>query len=182
MVLRQTASLLVFAALTQLVQLSEALLSAPLAQQKCVYSSSSAFTQVDRVRSQRSVATQRAVRHAHTSPVMVFDFFKERASEGIKQVTANHKLYYALTCACISTMQYAPCMAAAVACVVGSFHHCWPRSMACRLVVQVGNIAGKTAQGKLGEALQDTAKYVKVRQTADAESIAKFTDGLKKSR
>jgi hypothetical protein len=49
-------------------------------------------------------------------------------------------------------------------------------------VRQVGNIAGKTAQGKLGEALQDTAKYVKVRQTADAENIAKFTDGLKKSR
>jgi hypothetical protein len=92
MVLRQTASLLVLAALTQLVQVSEALLSAPLAQQKCVYSSSSAFTQVDRVRSQRSVGTQRAVRHAHTSPVMVFDFFKQRASEGIKQVTAVHKL------------------------------------------------------------------------------------------
>ncbi|KAG5189749.1 PFtsY, plastid signal recognition particle receptor [Tribonema minus] len=62
---------------------------------------------------------------------MVFDFFKKRATEGIKQVE---------------------------------------------------NIAGKAVEGKLGEALQDTAAYVKVRREADAENFAKFTQGLTKSR
>jgi hypothetical protein len=107
MVLRLRASLLVLAALTQLAQLSEALLSAPLAQQKCVYSSSSAFTQVDRVRLQRSVGTQSAVRHAHTSPVMVFDFFKQRASEGIKRLNMSvNKMQSACVCSCCLHAQH----------------------------------------------------------------------------
>ncbi|CAM9273205.1 unnamed protein product [Chrysoparadoxa australica] len=49
-------------------------------------------------------------------------------------------------------------------------------------VKQVENISTLAGQGKLGEALQDTADYLKQRKKADSQSIAKFADGLAKSR
>ncbi len=49
-------------------------------------------------------------------------------------------------------------------------------------IAQVQNIASKTAEGKLGEALGDTAAYVRARQEIDAENIRKLSDGLAKSR
>eukprot|EP00608_Synchroma_pusillum_P012280 CAMPEP_0198428972 /NCGR_PEP_ID=MMETSP1452-20131203/6894_1 /TAXON_ID=1181717 /ORGANISM="Synchroma pusillum, Strain CCMP3072" /LENGTH=395 /DNA_ID=CAMNT_0044149373 /DNA_START=1 /DNA_END=1185 /DNA_ORIENTATION=- len=47
---------------------------------------------------------------------------------------------------------------------------------------QVANIAAKTAQGRLGEALQETSEYVRQRQEADAENLRKLTAGLTKTR
>lgn len=49
-------------------------------------------------------------------------------------------------------------------------------------IAQVQNIASKTAEGKLAEALEDTANYVRTRQEIDAENIRKLSEGLAKSR
>lgn len=49
-------------------------------------------------------------------------------------------------------------------------------------IAQVQNIASKTAEGKLAEALTDTAAYVRERQEIDAENIRKLSEGLAKSR
>lgn len=49
-------------------------------------------------------------------------------------------------------------------------------------IAQVQNIASKTAEGKLAEALEDTATYVRQRQEIDAENIRKLSEGLAKSR
>lgn len=49
-------------------------------------------------------------------------------------------------------------------------------------IAQVQNIASKTAEGKLAEALEDTAAYVRQRQEIDAENIRKLSEGLAKSR
>ena len=47
---------------------------------------------------------------------------------------------------------------------------------------QVQNIASKTIQGKLGEALSETASYVTLRRKIDSENLKKLTDGLSRSR
>eukprot|EP01041_Mallomonas_annulata_P008995 gene8995-18623_t len=47
---------------------------------------------------------------------------------------------------------------------------------------QVQNIATKTIEGKLGEALLDSATYLRQRQRADAENWKKITAGLSRSR
>lgn len=47
---------------------------------------------------------------------------------------------------------------------------------------QVQNIAQKTIQGKLGEALSDTASYVSQRRKIDADNLRRLTDGLSRSR
>jgi signal recognition particle GTPase len=47
---------------------------------------------------------------------------------------------------------------------------------------QIQNIATKTLDGKLLEALQDSSDYIKMRQKADMESFKKLTDGLARSR
>ena len=47
---------------------------------------------------------------------------------------------------------------------------------------QVQNIASKTLEGKLGEALLDSAEYIKERNRIDAENFAKISEGLAKSR
>jgi hypothetical protein len=48
-------------------------------------------------------------------------------------------------------------------------------------IAQVQNIATKTLEGKLSEALSETADYVKLRQKIDAENLKKLTDGTKYS-
>ncbi len=47
---------------------------------------------------------------------------------------------------------------------------------------QVQNIASKTLEGKLGEALSDSAEYIRERNKIDAENFAKISEGLAKSR
>eukprot|EP00596_Hydrurales_sp_CCMP1899_P005481 CAMPEP_0119044208 /NCGR_PEP_ID=MMETSP1177-20130426/29500_1 /TAXON_ID=2985 /ORGANISM="Ochromonas sp, Strain CCMP1899" /LENGTH=439 /DNA_ID=CAMNT_0007013905 /DNA_START=212 /DNA_END=1531 /DNA_ORIENTATION=+ len=47
---------------------------------------------------------------------------------------------------------------------------------------QVSNLAKKTAEGKLGEALGETADYVSSRRKIDSENLKKLTDGLSRSR
>ena len=47
---------------------------------------------------------------------------------------------------------------------------------------QVQNIATKTIQGKLGEALSETASYVTLRRKIDSENLKRLTDGLSRSR
>jgi fused signal recognition particle receptor len=47
---------------------------------------------------------------------------------------------------------------------------------------QVQNIASKTIQGKLGEALSETASYVSLRRKIDSENLRRLTDGLSRSR
>ena len=47
---------------------------------------------------------------------------------------------------------------------------------------QVQNIATKTLEGKLGEALLETSDYVRQRNRIDAENLRRLTDGLAKSR
>lgn len=42
---------------------------------------------------------------------------------------------------------------------------------------QVKNIASKTLEGKLGEALQDSADYIKERQKIDYENLKQLTNG-----
>lgn len=49
-------------------------------------------------------------------------------------------------------------------------------------IAQVQNIATKTLEGKLSEALADTAGYVRQRQLIDAENFKKLTVGLSKTR
>ena len=49
-------------------------------------------------------------------------------------------------------------------------------------IEQVQNIASKTMEGKLGEALQDTSDYISSRQKADLENLKRLSDGLAKSR
>ena len=47
---------------------------------------------------------------------------------------------------------------------------------------QLANLAQKTAEGKLGEALKDTADYIQLRQRIDAENLKRLTEGLTQSR
>lgn len=47
---------------------------------------------------------------------------------------------------------------------------------------QVQNIASKTLEGKLGEALSESATYVRTRQKIDAENLKRLVDGLARSR
>ena len=49
-------------------------------------------------------------------------------------------------------------------------------------IQQLQNLAQKTAQGKLGEALTDVGDYVALRNRIDAENLRKLTEGLSKSR
>jgi fused signal recognition particle receptor len=49
-------------------------------------------------------------------------------------------------------------------------------------IQQVQNIASKTLEGKLGEALLDSAEYIKLRNKIDAENIKRLSSGLSKSR
>jgi len=49
-------------------------------------------------------------------------------------------------------------------------------------IAQVQNIAKKTAQGKLGEALGESVEYLRTRQKIDSENLRKLTDGLARSR
>jgi hypothetical protein len=42
---------------------------------------------------------------------------------------------------------------------------------------QIQNIASKSMEGKLVEALQESAEYVKTRQRIDAENLRKLTAG-----
>lgn len=49
-------------------------------------------------------------------------------------------------------------------------------------ISQIQNIATKTFEGKLGEALSDSANYIQKRQKIDAENFLKLTTGLSKSR
>lgn len=42
---------------------------------------------------------------------------------------------------------------------------------------QIQNIATKTVEGKLGEALSESADYIKRRQKIDAENLRRLTDG-----
>ena len=49
-------------------------------------------------------------------------------------------------------------------------------------LAQVQNIASKTVQGKLGEALTDTRDYVRSRSKIDAENLKRLTNGLASSR
>lgn len=44
-------------------------------------------------------------------------------------------------------------------------------------IAQVQNIATKTLEGKLGEALQESAEYVRMRNKIDAENLRKLTSG-----
>lgn len=46
---------------------------------------------------------------------------------------------------------------------------------------QIQNIASKTIEGKLVEALQESADYVRLRQRIDAENLRKLTAGLNAS-
>ena len=47
---------------------------------------------------------------------------------------------------------------------------------------QVQNLASKTLEGKLGEALLETSQYVRMRNKIDAENLRRLTEGLAKSR
>lgn len=47
---------------------------------------------------------------------------------------------------------------------------------------QVQNIATKSLEGKFGEALSESAAYIKIRQKADSENWKKLTTGLSRSR
>lgn len=47
---------------------------------------------------------------------------------------------------------------------------------------QLENLAKKTGEGKLIEALRDTGDYIALRQKADAENLKRLTDGLSMSR
>ena len=49
-------------------------------------------------------------------------------------------------------------------------------------IAQIQNIASKAAEGKLGEALQETGEYVRTRNKIDAENLVKLTNGLSRSR
>jgi fused signal recognition particle receptor len=49
-------------------------------------------------------------------------------------------------------------------------------------IAQVQNIATKTLEGRLSEALADTADYVRQRQLIDAENLKKLSIGLSKTR
>ena len=49
-------------------------------------------------------------------------------------------------------------------------------------IAQVQNIASKAAEGKLGEALLESAQYIQTRQKLDAENLRRLTDGLARSR
>lgn len=49
-------------------------------------------------------------------------------------------------------------------------------------IAQIQNIATKAAEGKLGEALQDTSAYVRQRNKIDTENLRKLTEGLSRSR
>ena len=49
-------------------------------------------------------------------------------------------------------------------------------------LAQVQNIASKTLEGKLGEALSETAFYLRERQRIDSENLRKLTNGLERSR
>jgi len=42
---------------------------------------------------------------------------------------------------------------------------------------QVSNIASKSLEGKLGEALLETKDYIQLRQKKDAENFRKITNG-----
>ena len=44
-------------------------------------------------------------------------------------------------------------------------------------IAQVKNIASKTLQGKLNEALSESAQYVKIRQQIDLENLSRLTQG-----
>lgn len=74
---------------------------------------------------------------------MIFDFIKQRSLEGMKQVQTT-TLYPTHCLPCIS------------------------RSDLLLTLTQMSNIAEKTLEGKLGEALQDSASYVKTRQKVRA--------------
>lgn len=45
-------------------------------------------------------------------------------------------------------------------------------------ISQVQNIATKTLEGKLGEALQESASYIRTRQKADIENLRYIMDGM----
>ncbi len=49
-------------------------------------------------------------------------------------------------------------------------------------IAQLTNLAKKTAEGKLAEALTDVGDYVALRNRIDAENLRKLTEGLSKSR
>ena len=49
-------------------------------------------------------------------------------------------------------------------------------------LAQIQNIATKAAEGKLGEALQETSAYVRERNRIDAENLSRLTNGLARSR
>lgn len=49
-------------------------------------------------------------------------------------------------------------------------------------ISQVQNIASKSLEGKLGEALEEAGDYVKERQRIDRENLSKMTAGLARSR
>lgn len=49
-------------------------------------------------------------------------------------------------------------------------------------IAQVQNIAKKSLEGQLGEALLESAEYIQLRQKVDAENLRKLTAGLSKSR
>ena len=49
-------------------------------------------------------------------------------------------------------------------------------------IAQVQNIATKTMEGKLSEALNDSYDYILTRQKIDAENLRRLTDGLSRSR
>jgi len=49
-------------------------------------------------------------------------------------------------------------------------------------LAQIQNIATKAAEGKLGEALQETSAYVRERNRIDSENLSRMTNGLARSR
>mmetsp|Transcript_3146 Transcript_3146/g.4850 ORF Transcript_3146/g.4850 Transcript_3146/m.4850 type:complete len:494 (+) Transcript_3146:97-1578(+) len=49
-------------------------------------------------------------------------------------------------------------------------------------IQQVGDFTEKVTEGRIGEAFEGTAEYIKQRREIDIENIAKFTEGLRKSR
>jgi hypothetical protein len=49
-------------------------------------------------------------------------------------------------------------------------------------IKQVENLAKMAGEGKLDEALRDTASYIDDRRALDSENVAKLTQGLSKSR
>jgi hypothetical protein len=44
-------------------------------------------------------------------------------------------------------------------------------------IAQIQNIASKSLEGKLGEALQESSDYIQTRRRIDAENLRKLTDG-----